>query len=104
MTFISPLKLTLAAMVAAFAVALTASVPAGAITAPVQCGTIKVKGKKWRITADQIRCSTAKKYSATYIRTFRTPRYYKCKRGTSFWRVCTASRYSPDRIFFIRKR
>ncbi len=77
MTFTSHLKLKLA-LVAVLAAGLTtglmAATPAGAIVAPVQCGTITVKGKKWRITADQVRCSTAKKWSATYIRSYKEPR------------------------------
>jgi hypothetical protein len=102
MTFTFPLKLKLA-LLAVLTTCLVATAPAGAIVAPVQCGKITVKGKQWRITADQIRCSTAKKWSATYIRSFKAPRYYKCKKGTSIWRVCVATRYNPDRTFFIRK-
>ena len=105
MTFSIPLKLKLALM-AVLAACLVATVPAGAIVAPVQCGSITVKGKKWKITADQVRCSTAKKWSETYIRTFKEPRYYDCRRGSagsSIWRVCVAKRYNPDRTFFIRK-
>lgn len=103
MTFTTHLKLKLA-LVAVLAGGLVAAVPAGAIVAPVQCGIIKVSGKSWRITADQIRCSTAKKWSTTYIKTRKEPRYYNCKKGTSIWRICVASRYNPDRTFFIRKK
>ena len=107
MTFITHLKLKLAlvtVLAAGLTTGLMAATPAGAIVAPVQCGTILVKGKKWRITADQIRCSTAKKWSTTYIRSYKEPRYYDCKRGESVWRICVATRYNPDRTFFIRKR
>lgn len=108
MTFRIPLKIKLALMAALAALAATAvtTAPAGAIIAPVQCGTVKAKGKKWKITADQVRCATAKKWSVTYIRTFRAPRYYTCKRGSagsSIYRVCVATRYNPDRTFFIRR-
>lgn len=107
MTFTFPLKLKLAALTAAFAVMLVAAVPAGAIVPPRNCGTITVKGKRWQIVADQIRCPTAKKWATTYIRSFKAPRYYTCKRGpsgSSLWRTCRATRYSPDREFKIIKK
>ena len=103
MTFTIPLKLKLA-LIAALATCFVVTAPAGAIVKPIQCGVITVKGKKWQIVADQVRCSTAKKWSATYIRSYKTPRYYKCVRATSFWRVCEAKRYDPTRTFFIKKR
>lgn len=107
MTFTFPLKLQLVALIAAFSVMLVAAVPADAIVPPRNCGTIKVKSKRWQIVADQIRCSTAKKWAARYIRSYKKPRYYKCKRGpsgSSLWRTCRATRYSPDREFKIIKK
>ena len=106
MTFITSLKLKLALVTVLAAGLMAVAVPAGAIVAPVQCGKITAKGKTWRVTADQIRCSTAKKWSITYIKTFKEPRYYNCVRGSSgssIYRTCTAKRYNPDRTFFIRK-
>lgn len=107
MTFTTATKLKLTALMAALAVCLVAAVPAGAIVPPRNCGTIKVKGKRWNIVADQLRCSTAKKWATTYIRTYKAPRYYRCKRGPSgskLWRTCRATRYSPDREFKIIKK
>lgn len=98
------LKITLLALVAGL---LVAAVPASAIVPPRNCGTMTVKGKRWQVVADQIRCSTAKKWAATYIRSYKTPRYYTCKRGpkgSSLWRTCRATRYSPDREFKIIKK
>ena len=107
MTFTTPLKLKLAALMAVLAVALVAAVPAGAIVPPRNCGIITVKGKRWQIIADQLRCTSAKKWATTYIRTFDAPRYYTCKRGpsgSSLYRTCRATRYSPDREFKIIKK
>lgn len=103
MTFTSPLKLKLAALLACLSVGAVAAVPADAIVAPRKCGTVKAKGKKWPVTADQIPCYKAKKWAVAYIRSFKTPRYYKCRRAASkkIYRVCDAKRYDPVRTFFI---
>lgn len=103
MTSFKPKMLLLTALL----VCLVAAGPAGAIVPPRNCGTITVKSKRWNIVADQLRCSAAKKWAATYIRTYKAPRYYKCKRGpsgSSLWRTCRATRYSPDREFKIIKK
>ncbi len=103
MTFTSPLKLKLAALLAVLSVGAVTAMPADAIVAPRKCGTVTAKGKKWPVTADQIPCSTAKKWAVAYIRSFKTPRYYTCKRAASkkIYRVCDAKRYKPVRTFFI---
>ena len=105
MTFTSPLKLKLAALLICLSVGLVAAMPADAIIAPRKCGTVKAKGKNWPVTADQIPCSTAKKWAVSYIRSFKTPRYYKCKRAASskIYRVCDSAKYNPKRTFFIFK-
>ena len=107
MTFTNATKLELTTLMAVLAVTLIAAVPAGAIVPPRNCGTITVKSKRWQIVADQIPCTTAKKYATTYIRSYDAPRYYSCKRGpsgSSLWRTCRAVRYSPDREFKIIKK
>ena len=107
MTFTTATKLKLTALMAVLAVALISAVPAGAIVPPRNCGTITVKGKRWNIVADQIACTSAKKWATTYIRSFQAPRYYTCKKGpsgSSLWRSCRATRYNPDREFKIIKR
>ena len=43
MTFTSPLKLKLAALLAVLSVGLVAAMPADAIVAPRKCGTVKAK-------------------------------------------------------------
>jgi hypothetical protein len=105
MTFTTPLKLKLAALLAVLSVGLVAAIPAGAIVAPRKCGTVTAKGKKWPITADQIPCSTAKKWSVTFLKTGKEPRYYNCKRASSnkIYRYCASYRYDKPRTFFIFK-
>lgn len=107
MTLSTAIKLKLTALVAGLAVALVAAVPADAVVPIRNCGFIQAKGKRWQVKADQIRCPTAKKWAITYIRTFRAPRYYTCRRPTertSLYRTCRATRYNPDREFKIFKR
>ena len=90
MTFTIPTKLKLTALMAVLAALLVAAVPAGAIVPPRNCGTLTVKSKRWQIVADQIPCTTARKYATTYIRSYKTPRYYTCKKGpsgSSLWRT-----------------
>lgn len=53
--------------------------PAQAIVPPTDCGTTTVKGKRYTIKADQIRCSTAKPHARGYLRTGRRPAGYRCK-------------------------
>ena len=105
MTFTSPLKLKLAALFAVLSVGAVTAMPADAIVAPRKCGTISYAGKKWPITADQIPCSTAKKWSLTYLRSKKEPRYYDCRRAASkkIYRFCDTRRYSKPRTFFIFK-
>lgn len=99
---------TLVALVTAFALLGAAlATTAGAIIPPRNCGTMTVKGKRWQVKADQIRCPTAKRYATRYIRHRGAPRYYKCRRGSSGSRIfatCIAARYSPDRAFQIIRR
>ena len=102
------LKLKLAAVAVGLTVCLTPATPAEAIIEPVKCGTVKAKGKRWRVTADQLPCSTAKKWAVSYIRSFKTPRYYKCYRAAdrTKYRVCdtrASGKYKPVRTFIIYK-
>jgi hypothetical protein len=107
MTFTIPTKLKLTALMAVLAALLIVAVPASAIVPPKNCGTMSVSGKRWQVIADQITCSSAKRYATTYIRSYDAPRYYKCQRGpsgSSLWRTCRATRYNPDREFKIIKK
>jgi hypothetical protein len=54
---------------------------AGAIVPPKDCGTIHVKGKKYNVKADQMRCADARRYSSSYLTSSkRKPAGYRCNR------------------------
>jgi hypothetical protein len=108
MTHISRPLTILAAMLAAVALlAVTmGSKPASAIVPPKDCGFVKVKGKRYNIKSDQLKCKKAREYSVTYLKTHHKPRYYKCftySTGAQKFR-CQATHYNPDRTFFAIKR
>jgi hypothetical protein len=95
---------TIAALIVAAAVAFTA--PAGAIVPPKDCGIIKVKGKRYNVKSDQLKCSTARKYTTTYLTSHHKPRGYTCNRyqGSSMTFRCVNEHANPDRTFFAIKR
>jgi hypothetical protein len=53
--------------------------PSAAIVPPTDCGVITVKGKRYDIKADQLRCKTAKPYASKYLSTHRRPTGYTCR-------------------------
>ncbi len=53
--------------------------PSGAIVPPTDCGNVTVKGKRYNIKADQLRCSTAKPHATRYLSTHRRPTGYTCR-------------------------
>lgn len=55
------------------------SPPAGAIVPPRDCGTLKAKGTRYGIKADQLRCRTARTYASRYLNERRRPRGYRCR-------------------------
>jgi hypothetical protein len=59
--------------------AVVAAGAAHAIVPPKNCGSQTVFGKRYQIKADQMRCSTAKRYSRRYLSTGRRPSGYRCK-------------------------
>ena len=54
-----------------------------AIVPPKDCGMLTVKGRRYNIKADQIRCSTAKPYARRYLTTNRRPSGYRCRSYSS---------------------
>lgn len=91
----------------AVAFALLAPVHAGAIVPPRDCKFMTIKGKRYNIKADQLKCTTARKYAEAYIRTSHKPSAYKCvkgSKGSSLAFNCVAKKYNPDRTFFAIKR
>ena len=53
--------------------------PSAAIVPPTDCGVITVKGKRYDIKADQLRCKTAKPYASRYLSTRHRPSGYTCR-------------------------
>ena len=53
--------------------------PSAAIVPPTDCGVITVKGKRYDIKADQLRCKTAKPWASRYLSTRRRPSGYRCR-------------------------
>jgi len=72
MRIVKPLALALVVL-ALSAGAATAIVP------PKNCGMQTVSGKRYQIKADQLRCTTAKRYSRTYLSSGRRPSGYRCR-------------------------
>jgi hypothetical protein len=69
-------------VVAIAAAALTAAFGAQQAWAPVppkDCGRLSAKGKRYQIKADQIRCTTARRHAARYLRYGVKPRGYSCR-------------------------
>lgn len=52
---------------------------ASAVVPPKSCGTMTVKGKRYQIKADQMRCSRAKDYARDYLKSRDRPRGYRCR-------------------------
>lgn len=64
----------------ALAVACAAlATPSAAIVPPTDCGIIRVKGKRYDIKADQLRCTTAKPWASKYLSTRKRPSGYTCR-------------------------
>jgi hypothetical protein len=104
MTSITRTSRTIAALAAAAAVALAA--PAGAIVPPKDCGIVKLKGKRYNIKSDQLKCPTARKYSLTYLKSHHKPSGYTCNRysGSKIVFRCVNAHTNPDRTFYAIKR
>ena len=58
---------------------LLVAAPANAITTPRDCGSTTVKGKRYKVKADQVSCSTSKRHARRYLSTGRRPSGYKCR-------------------------
>jgi hypothetical protein len=69
------------AMALAMACALLAAfAPSGAaIVPPSDCGTLTVKGKRYSIKSDQLRCTTARSHARRYLSSRRRPSGYRCR-------------------------
>ena len=70
-----------AALALAVAVALLAVLAphSPAIVPPTDCGRLTVKGKRYTIKADQLRCVTARSHASRYLSKHRKPSGYRCR-------------------------
>ena len=76
---------------------------APATVPPKNCGKIGVGGKRYQIKADQIRCTTAKSYSRTYLQRHDRPSGYRCRNFDASTKLkfrCSKGK----RVFFAIKR
>jgi hypothetical protein len=73
---------------------------------PRDCKFMTVKGKRYNIKADQLRCTLARRYAEDYLRTRHKPRYYRCARYSTgaLAFICRATHYNPDREFRAIRR
>lgn len=101
-----PILISALALAAALIAATLIAAPAGAIVPPRDCKTITVADKRYNIKSDQLRCTTARKYAASYLRSRTKPSGYKCNRYTDSKLVfrCANTRANPDRTFFAIKK
>ena len=91
------------ALVIAAALALAPIQRAGATVPPKNCGMMTVKGKRYQIKADQMRCDTAKSHSRRYLRSHSRPSGYRCSdfgAETKLEFRC----YRSVRVFFAIRR
>jgi len=91
------------AVAVALVLGLMLAQPAGAIVPPKNCGMMTVKGKRYQIKADQMRCSPARTYARRYLRSHTRPTGFRCSdygSGTALKFRC----YKRVRVFFAIKR
>lgn len=74
------MRRTVLAVTTAAALCLGTATTAPAVVPPKNCGTIKVKGKRYNVKADQLSCRSAKTWTRRYLERRRKPKGYKCNR------------------------
>lgn len=75
------MRRTVTAVITAAALALGATAgPSQAVVPPKNCGTMKVKGKRYNVKADQLSCRSAKSWTKRYLEKKRRPKGYTCTR------------------------
>lgn len=91
-------------LAATLALGFAATAPA--VVPPRDCGTLRVSGRSYNIKADQLRCSTAKKYATAYLAHHTRPKGFSCRRNKNSALVakCVNTHTNPDRTIFIIKR
>ena len=98
-----PARLPVALAVLLVASAAGPGSPARATVPPVDCGALTVKGKRYTIKADQIRCADARSYTRRYLGRRTPPAGYRCRNFTSSTKL--KFRCSKGvRVFFAIRR
>jgi hypothetical protein len=94
----------IAVVVAALALAVVlAPGKAWAPVPPRDCGMLDVRGKRFNVKADQIRCRIARRYTKSYLTSARAPTGFRCRdygRETKIEFRCTKG----DRVLFAIRR
>ena len=93
----------LAALAAVLALLTAAGPAARATVPPVDCGALTVKGKRYTVKADQVRCADARTYTRRYLGERRRPAGFRCANYTSSTKL--RFRCSKGvRVFFAIRR
>lgn len=58
---------------------LAVGAPAEATVPPSDCGSMTVKGKRYNVRADQLRCTTGRSHTRGYLSSHTRPSGYSCK-------------------------
>ena len=96
-------RVTVTACALVVAVLLSFPAVSPAPVAPVNCGIITVHGKKMQIKADQVRCTTAKKWARRYLESRWHPRGYSCRNASASTRLKFRC-WKHERTYFAIKR
>lgn len=95
----------LTATLCALALGAGHAAPAPAIVPPKDCGYVAVHAKRYNIKADQLACTTARRYSKNYlISVKRKPTGYRCTRYTSAETKLKFRCVKGTRTFFAIRR
>jgi hypothetical protein len=89
--------------IAAAAMALAAA-PAPAVVPPRDCGPMEVKGERYKIKADQLRCKPARRYALDYLKRGDKPRGYTCQKGDRGSKLEFRCYKGIKEFFAIRRR
>ena len=90
-------------LAAAAAAALLVPGAATAVVPPKDCGNVTVKGKRYNVKADQISCSSGRRYATRKLQGKGAPKGYSCKKpasGSALKVYCS----SGKKVFFAIRR
>ncbi|MGH2947417.1 MAG: hypothetical protein ACRDPC_14385 [Solirubrobacteraceae bacterium] len=85
------------------ALLLVTAAPSPAPVEPRNCGMITVKGKRYQIKADQVRCRTAKTRARRYLRSQARPSGYRCRSYDSSTKLKFRC-WKGKRVYFAIRR